>query len=578
MTPFEAVYGQKPPTYTPYIPGESLVAAAAAADQALKDGDSVIRILRENLQQAQNRIKKMVDKHRLEWTFEVGYLVYLHLQPFKQTSIALRTDRKLAPRFYGPYKILQKIGQVAYRLELPSTSKIHLVFHVLCLKKKLGAVNVQQTELPTFQEDERMQMLPGKTPSKSSKSFQNFNLEDKAFFERGGNVTTVEIFSMRFSDEIMAIESGSVSGFVQPSILKFDGHFDHWSMLIENFMRLKEYWSVVIDGIPAAAESVQLTEAQQKVIDDAKLKDIKAKNYLFQAIDRSILETILNKDTSKSIWDSLKQNHREESEIHDTQFDYMVCSIEESNDLDALTIDELQSSLLVHEQRMKAHVVEKQALKVTFGESLGERGRGHGGFRGQGRGRGKRSFDKSTVECYNCYKLGHFQYECLRNETKAHANYMEGNEEMLLMAYMNDKEASIEELWFLDSGCSNHMCGNRELFSDFKGNFREKVKLGDNSSMDVMGKGNVQMLVNGFVHIITIVFYVPGLHNNLISIGQLVEKGLAIFIQRGLCKIYHSEKGLIMEITMCSNRMFKLFAQTQLNEEACFNSFMEDLA
>ncbi|KAA8521233.1 hypothetical protein F0562_011930 [Nyssa sinensis] len=45
------------------------------------------------------------------------------------------------------------------------------------------------------------------------------------------------------------------------------------------------------------------------------------------------------------------------------KFDYVVCSIEESNDLDALTIDELQSSLLVHEQRMKAHVVEEQALK-----------------------------------------------------------------------------------------------------------------------------------------------------------------------------------------------------------------------
>ncbi|GMP28441.1 hypothetical protein CsSME_00003981 [Camellia sinensis var. sinensis] len=56
------------------------------------------------------------------------------------------------------------------------------------------------------------------------------------------------------------------------------------------------------------------------------------------------------------------------------KFDYVVCSIKESNDLDALTIDELQSSLLVHEQCMKAQVVEEQALKVTFGESSRERG------------------------------------------------------------------------------------------------------------------------------------------------------------------------------------------------------------
>lgn len=60
-------------------------------------------------------------------------------------------------------------------------------------------------------------------------------------------------------------------------------------------------------------------------------------------------------------------------------FSYVVCSIEESKDLSTLSIDELQSNLLVHEQRINAHV-EEQALKVTYGES--SRGRGRGGFRG----------------------------------------------------------------------------------------------------------------------------------------------------------------------------------------------------
>ena len=47
------------------------------------------------------------------------------------------------------------------------------------------------------------------------------------------------------------------------------------------------------------------------------------------------------------------------------KFDYVVCSIEESHDLDTLSIDELQSSLLVHEQRSNGHAVDEQALKVT---------------------------------------------------------------------------------------------------------------------------------------------------------------------------------------------------------------------
>lgn len=235
-------------------------------------------------------------------------------------------------------------------------------------------------------------------------------------------------------------------------------------MLMENFLQSKEYWGLVENGIPVAAGEADLTEGQRKVVDDQKLKDLKAKNYLFQAIDRSILETILNKDTSKNIWDSLKQKYQGTTRVKRAQlqalrkefqilhikagesmneyfartltiankmrlhgekmgdvlviekilrsmtskFDYVVCSIEESHDLDSMSINEFQSSLLVHEQRMNSHVKEEHALKVTYDESSGGRGRGHGSFRGRGRGRG-RSFDKSTVECYHCHKLGHFQ-------------------------------------------------------------------------------------------------------------------------------------------------------------------------
>ncbi|KAI9178614.1 hypothetical protein LWI28_028545 [Acer negundo] len=103
-------------------------------------------------------------------------------------------------------------------------------------------------------------------------------------------------------------ESKTESNFVQPAIPKFDGHYDHWAMLMENFLRSKEYWSVVEAGIPAAVEGVELTEGQRKTIEDQKLKDLKAKNYLFQAIDRSILETILKRDTSKDILASDKKD------------------------------------------------------------------------------------------------------------------------------------------------------------------------------------------------------------------------------------------------------------------------------
>ncbi|PNY04157.1 retrovirus-related Pol polyprotein from transposon TNT 1-94 [Trifolium pratense] len=136
---------------------------------------------------------------------------------------------------------------------------------------------------------------------------------------------------------------------------------------------------------------------------------MKVKNYLFQSIDREILETILSKETSKDIWDSMRLKYKGSTKVKRAQlqvsrkefevlemgenetvaeyyartmaiankmtsqgermeqvtiiekilrsmpekFNYVTCSIEESNDVTNLSIDALQSSLIVHEQKMK---------------------------------------------------------------------------------------------------------------------------------------------------------------------------------------------------------------------------------
>ncbi|XP_028069635.1 uncharacterized protein LOC114272136 [Camellia sinensis] len=120
------------------------------------------------------------------------------------------------------------------------------------------------------------------------------------------------------------------------------------------------------------------------------------------------------------------------------KFNYIVCSIEESNDIDEMSIDELQSSLLVHEQRLNRCTSEEQALKAsTFVESTSsrERGRGRGRVRGRS-ARGNRDgsrqreyfkrdddhsqfqnkrrgqVDKSKIECYRRGNHGHYSNKC----------------------------------------------------------------------------------------------------------------------------------------------------------------------
>ncbi|XP_020417955.1 uncharacterized protein LOC109948674 [Prunus persica] len=131
---------------------------------------------------------------------------------------------------------------------------------------------------------------------------------------------------------------------------------------------------------------LDLTMANKRRINGEKLEDV------------AVIEKILRSMTPK--------------------FDYVVCSIEESKDLDNLSIDELQSSLL-------------------------------------------------------------------GNETKA--NVVETEEELLLMAYVEVKGKQMNNTWYLDSSCSNHMSGTKKMFTKLDEKFRENVKLGNDSSLKVQG-------------------------------------------------------------------------------------------
>ncbi|WVZ56866.1 hypothetical protein U9M48_007338 [Paspalum notatum var. saurae] len=145
MAPFEALYGRRCRTPLNWSePGERVTFGPDLVAQA----EEQVRFIQENLKRAQSRQKSYSDRRRRPLVFKEGDHVYLRVSPMKGVH-RFGVKGKLAPRYVGPFKISEKCGPVAYRLELPPRlAAVHDIFHVSQLKKCL---RVPEEEIDTSQ-------------------------------------------------------------------------------------------------------------------------------------------------------------------------------------------------------------------------------------------------------------------------------------------------------------------------------------------------------------------------------------------------------------------------------------------
>ncbi|XP_017406925.2 uncharacterized protein LOC108320098 [Vigna angularis] len=223
-------------------------------------------------------------------------------------------------------------------------------------------------------------------------------------------------------------------------------------------------------------------------------------------------------------------------------FDHIVVAIEESRDLEKLKIEELQSSLEAYEMRMRERNLVKHNDRVLTVQHV--------------KGEGKKKFKN-----WKGIQNKKVQNKKVQNK-EAHMVKEESDSKPLILMVTTPSESyeSLNKSWYLDSRCSNHMTYNREWLIDLDESKKSKVRVVDDNTLRVEGIINVIIKKKNEQHAtIENILLVPEMKCNLLSIGQLIEKGFTMIMgNNDQVEVFDRSRKLILRSKIFKNCTFRV--------------------